>query len=226
MYLPPSLWIAYWTSYSLSSMLFIFCKLFLHETICREGISSPIRSYISCSRGFTRRASRSPASVRWICLLRRSVGSSRRSTQPFFSRLLIRLVRQALSLAVCSARYYWLTPGFFHRRCITWSISNVMSTLLVFNTLCMVWRKVIRVFRIWSISSCAVSLFAIAVYFYGTKIRNILEISVRCLTVGQRMRRSNSSSIFTRSKENVLSCVWIYSKSVLAFCNIACSSSG
>ena len=42
-----------------------------------------------------------------------------------------------------------------------------MSTLLVLNTLCMVWRKVIRVFRIWSISSCAVSLFAIAVYFYG-----------------------------------------------------------
>ena len=115
--------------------------------------------------------------------MRRSDGSSRRSTQPFFSKLLMRLVRQALSLAVCSARYCWLTPGFFHRRCITWSISNVMSTLLDFNTLCMVWRKVIRVFRIWSINSCAASLFAIAVYFYGTKVGNILEILVKCLTV-------------------------------------------
>ena len=64
MYLFPSLWIAYWTSYNLSSMLFIFCKLFLHETICREGISFPIRPYIPCNRGFTRRASRSPSSVR------------------------------------------------------------------------------------------------------------------------------------------------------------------
>ena len=74
--------------------------------------------------------------------------------QPFFSRLLIRLVKQALSLAVCSARYCWLTPGFFHKRCITWSISNVMSTLLFINNLCMVWRKVIRVFRILIISYC------------------------------------------------------------------------
>ena len=69
MYLFPSLWIAYWTSYNLSSMLFIFCKLFLHETICREGISFPIRPYIPCNRGFYpgERAVRPLLSGKFVC---------------------------------------------------------------------------------------------------------------------------------------------------------------
>ena len=113
-----------------------------------------------------------------FCQVNLFVTPVRRVSSTFYPAFLFQIIDK-----IGKASYCWLTPGFFHKRCITWSISNVMSTLLVLNTLCMVWRKVIRVFRIWSISSCAVSLFAIAVYFYGTKIVNILEISVKCLIV-------------------------------------------
>lgn len=68
----------------------------MQELICRGFICSPTWSYIPFSMDFIRLAISSPSGVRNISLFRRSLASSCLTTQFFFSRLLIRLVRQAL----------------------------------------------------------------------------------------------------------------------------------
>ena len=124
--------------------------------------------------GLTIPASARPVAVRKIRRLRRSEAFSRRATHPLRTRLLIRLVSEALSFEVSCASCCWLMPCCSQRRYMTWSISKVISTLCDRSIRCTVCRNARRVRIICSISSCACSLFVMTGGFFGHK-DNILS---------------------------------------------------